>query len=88
MWRNSRRLFCTATPELPPKAKCSVAARFRSFFFGAVCASAVGMYVIAFQLQGLLDEVRSAVHDVALRQQMIEHKLENKLEHKLEQNLE
>ena len=38
-------------------------------------ASAVGMYVIAFQLQGLLDEVRSAVHDVSIRQQLIETKI-------------
>jgi hypothetical protein len=31
--------------------------------------------VISFQLQGLLDEVKSAVHDVSIRQQMIEDRL-------------
>ena len=38
-------------------------------------ASAAGMYVIAFQVQGLLDEVKSSIHDVAIRQQMIEDKV-------------
>jgi len=58
-----------------PIKKCSVISRFRSFASGAVFASAVGMYVLAFQLQGMLDEVRSAVHDVSMRQTMIEAKL-------------
>ena len=55
--------------------KCSIMSRARSFFSGAVFASAVGMYVITFQLQGLLDEVRSAVHDVSIRQQFLESKI-------------
>lgn len=53
----------------------SVLSRLRAFASGAVFASAVGMYVISFQLQGLLDEMRSAVHDVSMRQTMIESKL-------------
>jgi hypothetical protein len=61
--------------ERPKKPTNSVFSRFRAFVGGAVMASAVGMYVIAFQLQGLLDEVKSAVHDVSVRQTMIESKL-------------
>ncbi len=56
---------------------CSIFSRFRSFASGAVFASAVGMYVLTFQLQGLLDEVRAAVHDVAVRQQVLESKVAN-----------
>ena len=58
-----------------PKAAASVMSRVRAFASGAVFASAVGMYMIAFQLQGLLDEVKSAVHDVSVRQQLIESKI-------------
>lgn len=66
----------TPAPVRPViKPKCSVFSRFRAFIGGAVFASAAGMYVIAFQLQGLLDEVKSSIHDVAIRQQMIEDKL-------------
>lgn len=60
---------------VPQKVKCSVISRFKSFVGGAVFASAAGMYVITFQLQGLLDEVKSSIHDVAIRQQMIEDKI-------------
>lgn len=78
----SRRLLCAAgTPE-PAAAvvtkkvvKCSIVSRVKSFASGAVFASAVGMYVLTFQLQGLLDEVRAAVHDVAVRQQVLESKI-------------
>ena len=74
----SRRL-CEVTPkvvEVPPsKPRCSIVSRFKSFVSGALFASAAGMYVISFQLQGLLDEVKSAVHDVSIRQQMIEDRL-------------
>lgn len=59
----------------PEKKNCSVLSRFRAFLSGAFFASAAGMYVISFQLQGLLDEVKSAVHDVAVRQHMIEERL-------------
>jgi hypothetical protein len=59
----------------PDKKSCSIISRFRAFFGGAFFASAAGMYVISFQLQGLLDEVKSAVHDVAVRQHMIEERL-------------
>ena len=73
------RLLCNVvtTVETPkiPKRTCSIMTRFRSFFSGAVFASAVGMYVVAFQLQGMLDEVKSAVHDVSIRQQLIEQKI-------------
>lgn len=64
-----------AAPVQAAKKTTSVLSRFRAFASGAVFASAVGMYVISFQLQGLLDEVRSAVHDVSMRQTMIEAKL-------------
>lgn len=57
------------------KKSCSILSRFRSFTSGALFASAVGMYVITFQLQGLLDEVKSAVHDVAVRQKRIDEKV-------------
>jgi hypothetical protein len=74
----SRRL-CEVTPKVvevsPPKLRCSIASRFKAFVSGALVASAAGMYVISFQLQGLLDEVKSAVHDVSIRQQMIEDRL-------------
>ena len=81
MFRAYRRLLnvVTETPlegevkVQPPRV--GVVPRFRSFATGAMFASAVGMYVIAFQLQGLLDEVRSAVHDVSIRQQLIETKI-------------
>jgi hypothetical protein len=59
----------------PQKKSCSILSRFRSFIGGAVFASAAGMYIITFQLQSLLDEVKSAVHDVAIRQQMIEDRI-------------
>jgi len=55
--------------------KSSILSRFQSFFSGAIFASAVGMYVITFQLQGMLDEVRAAVHDVSVRQQFLESKV-------------
>ena len=76
----TRRLLCAApAPVVETKIvkKCSVVSRFRSFFSGALFASAVGMYVITFQLQGMLDEVRAAVHDVSVRQHVIETKLAN-----------
>ena len=63
-------------PVMEPKRQgVPILSRFRAFVGGAVFASAVGMYVIAFQLQGLLDEVKSAVHDVSIRQAKIETKL-------------
>jgi hypothetical protein len=65
----------TASPEKVIVKKCSMVSRFRSFFSGAVFASAVGMYIITFQLQGLLDEVKSAVYDVSVRQQLLESKI-------------
>lgn len=70
-------MFCAAIEKTVEKPKSHVMIRFRSFFSGAVFASAVGMYFLAFQLQGLLDEVKSAVHDVSIRQQMIEQKIRN-----------
>lgn len=77
----SRRLLCAAPTEQPVVTKtvknCSIFSRLRSFASGAVFASAVGMYVLTFQLQGLLDEVRAAVHDVAVRQQALESKVAN-----------
>ena len=79
----SRRLLCSPAVEQQPGVvtktvkKCSIFSRFKSFASGAVFASAVGMYVLTFQLQGLLDEVRSAVHDVSVRQQVLESKLAN-----------
>lgn len=77
----SRRLLCATPTEQPVVTKtvkkCSIFSRFRSFASGAVFASAVGMYVLTFQLQGLLDEVRAAVHDVAVRQQVLESKVAN-----------
>ena len=63
------------TPVKPMKKSCSIVSRFKSFVGGALFASAAGMYIITFQLQGLLDEVKSAVHDVSVRQQMIEDRL-------------
>jgi|LauGreDrversion4_2_1035121.scaffolds.fasta_scaffold255938_2 hypothetical protein len=74
----SRRLLCaTPEPTVVTKTvnKCSIVSRVKSFASGAVFASAVGMYVLTFQLQGLLDEVRAAVHDVAVRQQVLESKI-------------
>ena len=65
----------TVEAVVPPKKSCSILSRFRAFLGGAFFASAAGMYVLSFQLQGLLDEVKSAVHDVAVRQQMIEERL-------------
>ncbi len=85
----SRRLLSATTgPSVEPAAasaqvvtktvrKCSAFSRFKRFAAGAVFASAVGMYVLSFQLQGLLDEVRAAVHDVAIRQQVLESKVAN-----------
>jgi hypothetical protein len=79
MFRAYRRLLnaVSETPavELRAKPRAGVLPRVRSFVSGALFASAAGMYVITFQLQGLLDEVRSAVHDVSIRQQLIETKL-------------
>lgn len=66
----------TPVPHVKPvKKSCSIMTRFKSFIGGALFASAAGMYIITFQLQGLLDEVKSAVHDVSIRQQMIEDRL-------------
>ena len=82
----SRRLLCAASSPVAATEqqvvtrtvkKCSIFSRFKSFASGAVFASAVGMYVLTFQLQGLLDEVRAAVHDVAIRQQVLETKVAN-----------
>ena len=81
----SRRLLCAGSSPVATEQqvvtktvkKCSIFSRFKSFASGAVFASAVGMYVLTFQLQGLLDEVRAAVHDVAIRQQVLETKVAN-----------
>lgn len=64
-------------PEQKAKKCCSILTRFRSFASGALFASAVGMYVITFQLQGLLDEVKAAVHDVSARQRFIDEKVQS-----------
>ncbi len=75
------RVGCFSTETISEKAipksikSFSIMARFRSFASGALFASAVGMYVITFQLQSLLDEVKSAVHDVAARQQVIDDRV-------------
>ncbi|KAF4651352.1 hypothetical protein FOL47_000457, partial [Perkinsus chesapeaki] len=50
-------------------------ARMRSFTGGFTLASAIGFYLIFVQLQGMTDEVRSAVHDVAVRQARLEDKV-------------
>jgi hypothetical protein len=79
MRASARRMFCSAVEQ--PKTENlkiishSFTSRLRSFFSGAVFASAVGMYVITFQLQGALDEVKTAVHDVSARQQFLERKI-------------
>ncbi|KAF4662383.1 hypothetical protein FOZ61_002521 [Perkinsus olseni] len=50
-------------------------ARMRSFTGGFTLASALGFYLIFVQLQGMTDEVRAAVHDVAVRQARLEDKV-------------
>lgn len=82
MMRLGLRRLCEAGLAKPAavvepikKPACSIMTRFKSFISGALFASAAGMYVITFQLQGLLDEVKSAVHDVSIRQQVIEDKI-------------
>lgn len=80
---SGKRMFCTAIDQpktdkiftWKSKTETSAVSRVKSFFSGAVFASALGMYVITFQLQGLLDEVKTAVHDVAVRQQFLETKI-------------
>jgi len=76
---SARRMFCASAEQSVDAPKqiptFSIVSRLKSFFSGAVFASAVGMYVITFQLQGALDEVKSAVHDVSARQQFLESKI-------------
>jgi hypothetical protein len=83
---STRRFFSTepqsiaSTPEKTMKQKsnsCSILSRVRCFTSGALFASAVGMYVITFQLQGLLDEVKAAVHDVSVKQKFIDERVQS-----------
>jgi hypothetical protein len=81
---STRRFFSTepqsiaSTHEKTMKQKSnSILSRVRCFTSGALFASAVGMYVITFQLQGLLDEVKAAVHDVSVKQKFIDERVQS-----------